>query len=75
MVHDVMQKTWTACWPGSVGGTPICTCRCRQIALGKNPSTVAHLAAGLDIKGCDTGLGCDVQMEMVGATCNVGMLM
>ena len=74
MLHDVMQRTWTACWPGSVGGTPNSTCRCIQIALVKNSSRVAHLAAGLDIKGCNAGLGGDVQMEVVGATCKVSML-
>ena len=63
-----------ACWLGSVGRTPNNTCRCRQIALVRKSCRVAHLAAGLDIKGCDAGLGGDIQMEVVGATCKVGML-
>jgi len=75
MVHDVVQRIWMACWPGSVGGTHSSTCRCRQTALVNNSSRVAHLAAGLDIKGCNAGLGGDIQMEMVGATCKVSMLM
>jgi hypothetical protein len=52
----------------------ISTCRCRQTALVTNSSSVAHLAAGLYIKRCDAGLGGDVQVEVVGATCKVSML-
>ena len=74
MVHDVVQTIWKACWPWSLGGTPNDTHRCRQTALVYNSSRVAHFAAGLDIKGCDAGLGGDVQMEVVRATCKVSML-